>query len=73
MIGSICEVLEDEGLRKRLGENARQMVIERFDLNTVCLPKQVELIETVAAGRKPPPSSYTPLKNDLPRSSAVQG
>ena len=73
LTGSVCEVLEDEELRKRLGENARRMVIDTFDLNTVCLPKQIELIETVAAGGKPPPSRYTPLKGDPPRPSAAQG
>jgi glycosyltransferase involved in cell wall biosynthesis len=73
LIGSICELLEDEALRKRLGENARRMVTETFDLNTVCLPKQIELIETVAAGGKPPPSAYTPLKGDPPRPSAAKG
>jgi glycosyltransferase involved in cell wall biosynthesis len=73
LIESICEVLEDADLRKRLGENARRMVIEKFDLNTVCLPKQIELIETLAAGGKPPASTFTPLDSDAPRLTSKQG
>lgn len=37
-------------IRKR----ARQTVVERYDLKSVCLPRQMALIDDLAAGRLPP-------------------
>jgi len=33
-----------------LRENARKTVIEKFDLESICLPQYVQLIEKLAAG-----------------------
>jgi hypothetical protein len=38
-----------------LGQAARQTVVERYDLATVCLPAQLALVDEVAAGRLPTP------------------
>jgi glycosyltransferase involved in cell wall biosynthesis len=34
---------------------ARESIIARYDLRSVCLPKQIELVERIAAGAKPEP------------------
>lgn len=40
--------------RERLGRNARAFAIERYDLKTVCLPRQLDWVSRlVAAGRAP--------------------
>ena len=33
-----------------LRENARKTVVEKFDLESICLPQHVQLIEKLAAG-----------------------
>jgi glycosyltransferase involved in cell wall biosynthesis len=38
---SIVSLLEQPQERQRLGDQARQTVIEKYDLNTVCLPQQL--------------------------------
>ncbi|MCU7837532.1 MAG: glycosyltransferase [gamma proteobacterium symbiont of Taylorina sp.] len=45
--GKVSELLNDKGKRERIGKNARQIIIEKYDLNTICLPKQIELIENL--------------------------
>ena len=37
----VCDLLDDEAARQRLGANAREFVIANYDLKTVCLPKQI--------------------------------
>ena len=34
-----------------MGQAARQTVVERYDLATVCLPAQLALVDEVAVGR----------------------
>lgn len=64
LVGAVCELLEDDALRERLRRNARAFVIEKFDLETVCLPRQIALIETLARGEKPEPSHHQPIPPD---------
>jgi glycosyltransferase involved in cell wall biosynthesis len=40
----VVEVLAHPGRYARLGERARQTVIERYDMRRVCLPAQVGLV-----------------------------
>ena len=47
----IIEALENQDQFKKLREQARQTVIDRFDLRTVCMPQHLALINTLAAGR----------------------
>jgi hypothetical protein len=49
----ILGVLADPAGHAHLGAAARRSVVERFDLHSVCLPRQLELIERVAAGLDP--------------------
>jgi glycosyltransferase involved in cell wall biosynthesis len=47
----IVEALENRGGLDKLRARARETVIQRFDLRTVCMPQQLALIENLA-GRK---------------------
>jgi glycosyltransferase involved in cell wall biosynthesis len=40
----VCELLDDEAARQRLGASAREFVVANYDLRTVCLPKQIEWV-----------------------------
>lgn len=45
---SICKLLDSSLDRDRLGANARQYAIEHYDLQKVCLPRQLEWVEKLA-------------------------
>ncbi|MGH1464666.1 MAG: glycosyltransferase family 4 protein [Cognatishimia sp.] len=45
LVAQLDELLDDPQTRSRLGANARKLVQERYDLETVCLPKQLEWID----------------------------
>ncbi|MEQ8814130.1 MAG: glycosyltransferase family 4 protein [Thalassobaculum sp.] len=49
----ICALLDDPETRARYGAAARDYVVRNYDLETVCLPAQIALIERVATGRLP--------------------
>ena len=42
LAGSVTDPLENDTARMRLGESAREFVVENFDLNRICLPRQIE-------------------------------
>jgi glycosyltransferase involved in cell wall biosynthesis len=46
----ICELLDDPAQRARLGAQARELVVSRYDLHTRCLPAQLDYVRRVAAG-----------------------
>ena len=50
---TIAAVLADPTGHRPLGEAARALVIERYDLRAVCLPAQLELVDAVAGGTPP--------------------
>jgi len=49
--GAVLRVLDDPDSHAQLAEAARQTIIARHDLYGVCLPRQLALIERVAAGQ----------------------
>ncbi|MGF1526372.1 MAG: glycosyltransferase family 4 protein [Candidatus Competibacterales bacterium] len=51
---AVDRALCDRAAMEPLRERARQSVVERFDLQSVCLPRQIDLLETLAAGGTPP-------------------
>ena len=53
LVDRICELLEDPERRARYGAAARDFAIRNYDLDTVCLPQQIALIERVARGDRP--------------------
>jgi glycosyltransferase involved in cell wall biosynthesis len=42
---SICKLLDSSMERDRLGANARKFAIEHYDLQKICLPRQLEWVE----------------------------
>jgi glycosyltransferase involved in cell wall biosynthesis len=44
LVNAICRVLEPPDRMMEVRQRARQMIVERFDLQTICLPRQIELI-----------------------------
>jgi glycosyltransferase involved in cell wall biosynthesis len=56
---TIATVLADPGAHRPLAEAARATVLQRYDLRTVCLPRQLALVDDLAAGRRPAPQSNT--------------
>jgi glycosyltransferase involved in cell wall biosynthesis len=50
---TVCRALDDRDLARTLRKNARATIVANYDFESVCLPRQVELIEQVANGRLP--------------------
>jgi glycosyltransferase involved in cell wall biosynthesis len=50
---AVLRVLADETGHAHLAEAGRRSVMERYDLRQVCLPRQLELVQTIAAGSLP--------------------
>jgi glycosyltransferase involved in cell wall biosynthesis len=48
LVDRVCELAEDRALASRLGAAARQHMIERYDLRTRCLPRQLDWVARVA-------------------------
>ncbi|HZW19927.1 glycosyltransferase, partial [Noviherbaspirillum sp.] len=44
----VCTLLDQPDERARLGANARQFAREHYDLKTVCLPRQLEWVKSLA-------------------------
>lgn len=47
IVTQVCDLLEDEGARARLGRAARELACARYDLQTVCLPQQLEWVNGI--------------------------
>ncbi|KEF40838.1 MAG: glycosyl transferase family 1 [Cyanobium sp. CACIAM 14] len=52
---TIAAVLANPAAHRQLGEAARALVQERYDLRRVCLPAQLALVDAVARGELPAP------------------
>ena len=44
----VCALLDDPAMRQRLGSNARAFAQAHYDLQTVCLPKQLQWVHELA-------------------------
>ncbi|UFN51096.1 glycosyltransferase family 4 protein [Roseomonas sp. OT10] len=49
----LVEVLSDPGRYAPLRQAARRTILERYDLQRVCLPRQLAMVDALAAGRAP--------------------
>ncbi|MFD0858996.1 glycosyltransferase [Roseovarius aquimarinus] len=49
LVREICDLATDADARARLGAAARALMIERYDLKTVCLPRQLAWVDEVMA------------------------
>ena len=47
LVQSVCGLLDDPATRQRLGQQARALAQERFDLQRVCLPQQLAWAESL--------------------------
>jgi glycosyltransferase involved in cell wall biosynthesis len=45
----IADVLAEPAAFRTLAENARQTIVDRFDLKRSCLPRQIELVDRLAS------------------------
>ena len=45
----VCTLLEQPEERQRLGQNARAFAQQHYDLQTVCLPRQLEWVNGLVA------------------------
>jgi glycosyltransferase involved in cell wall biosynthesis len=52
---AVLGVLSDRAGHARLGQAARERVVARYDLRRICLPRQLDLVERLAAGLDPEP------------------
>lgn len=71
---AVCALLADPAARARLGARAREFARTHYDLKTVCLPRQLEWVESLPQAREaaaPPPSAG--LKQELSAMLAVLG
>lgn len=50
LIGRVCELLDDPGQRRALGAAARRHMVETYDLQTICLPRQLEWVNRLGDG-----------------------
>lgn len=47
LVYKVIQLLEDVEARAFLGRNARKFVIDNYDLKSICLPKQIEWVESL--------------------------
>lgn len=50
---AIAAVLADPAAHRPLGQAARRHVVAHYDLRSVCLPRQLRLLDALAAGQRP--------------------
>lgn len=50
LVAQVVDLLQNPTDRERLGKAAREYAIQHYDLQTVCLPKQLEWVERLAKG-----------------------
>lgn len=48
LAGQVCALLEQPDERERLGKNAREFACSNYDLKTVCLPRQLAWVKSLA-------------------------
>jgi len=56
LINAVCGLLDDPDRRAQLGANARKRAVADYDLRSVCLPRQIEWVDSLVAGRQTPPA-----------------
>ncbi|MEL7282375.1 MAG: glycosyltransferase, partial [Pseudomonadota bacterium] len=49
LVDRVSAVLDDPDRRAALGEAARAEMVARYDLQTVCLPRQIDWVKGLAA------------------------
>jgi glycosyltransferase involved in cell wall biosynthesis len=44
LVDSVCTLLEDPSTRARFGARAREFACAHYDLQSICLPRQLEWV-----------------------------
>ncbi len=44
---TVCNLLENPAMRNQLGDNARELIKQQYDLASICLPKQIAWVESL--------------------------
>lgn len=52
LVENVVQLLDNPSERKRLGENARKFAQRNYDLQKICLPRQIEWVTNLAANCK---------------------
>jgi glycosyltransferase involved in cell wall biosynthesis len=52
LVAEVCDLLEDDEARRELGRASRRLMLEKYDLNTICLPRQLNWVSSVMGGSK---------------------
>ena len=47
IVAEVCNLLDDAAARRRLGQAARKLAQQRYDLNSICLPGQLQWVSGV--------------------------
>ncbi len=50
LVDRVCDLLENPARRRALGTAARRHAVTHYDLKRVCLPRQIEWVDALAAG-----------------------
>ena len=53
LVDGVVRVLSHPARLAAMRANARQTIVDHYDLKTVCLPRQRALVEAIAAGQRP--------------------
>jgi glycosyltransferase involved in cell wall biosynthesis len=48
LVREVCDLLDDADARARLGAAARKLMVDKYDLQRICLPKQITWVEDLA-------------------------
>jgi glycosyltransferase involved in cell wall biosynthesis len=52
LVREICDLLDDPPVRQQLGAAARHHVVTHYDLSQVCLPRQVQWVESLTGAQE---------------------
>ena len=54
-VSTITDLLDNPAMRERLGQQARQTIVQNYDLQSVCLPQQLAWVNALGPNSPPPP------------------
>lgn len=60
LAGQVIQALDRGAALDPVRRAARQTVVDRYDLKTICLPAQLDIIRSLARGEKPQPTTDIP-------------
>ncbi|MDF1671009.1 MAG: glycosyltransferase family 4 protein [Roseovarius sp.] len=52
LVAAVSDLLDDPDARARMGQAARQLMIDKYELNKICLPRQVDWVNSIMDTRR---------------------